>query len=124
MKRVIVSFFVVLLFASCLSAQRNARRVLDGGSGIGVSHLSLDLNDPFSPFYTRAESNRPSTPASPRPVSVSQLRIPSKAMKEFERARKAFQSGEIRASAEHLEKAVRIYPDFVEAHNALGRRFV
>jgi tetratricopeptide (TPR) repeat protein len=29
----------------------------------------------------------------------------------------------VRASAEHLQKAVQIYPDFIEAHNALGLRY-
>jgi len=125
MKRMIVSSFIVLLFASHLAAQRNLRRVPAGTSSTSAFGTSyLDSTDPLSLFYTRPEANRIPTPPSANPVPVTQLRIPSKALKEFERARKAFQSGEIRISAEHLQKAVQIYPDFIEAHNALGLRFV
>jgi tetratricopeptide (TPR) repeat protein len=52
------------------------------------------------------------------------LRIPSKAIKEYERSQKAFRSGDTRTSAEHLQKALLIYPDFIQAHNALGLRFI
>jgi protein O-GlcNAc transferase len=57
-------------------------------------------------------------------VSVSRLRIPAKAIKEYERAQKAFQQNDVQASADHLQKALHIYPDFVQAHNALGVRFI
>jgi len=124
MKRMIASFFIVLFFASHLAAQRNLRRAPVGTSGTIESRTYLDSNDPLSFLYARGESNPAPKPPSANPVPVSQLRIPSKALKEFERARKAFQSGDIRSSAEHLQKAVQIYPDFIEAHNALGLRFV
>jgi tetratricopeptide (TPR) repeat protein len=45
-------------------------------------------------------------------------------VKEFERAQKAFRSGDIPTSAEHLQKALQIYPDFLLAHNALGLRYM
>jgi tetratricopeptide (TPR) repeat protein len=124
MKRMIVSFFIILLFASHLAAQRNLRRAPAGTSSTIEFGTHLDSRDPLSFFHTRPESNPAPKPSSANPVPVSQLRIPSKALKEFERARKAFQSGDIRISAEHLQKAVQIYPDFMEAHNALGLRFV
>src|SRR5258708_6108369 len=124
MKRMIVSFFIVLLFASHLSAQSSLRRRPVGLSTATGFATYLDSRDPLSFFNTRPESNPAAKPLSANPIPVTQLRIPSKALKEFERARKAFQSGEIRISAEHLQKAVQIYPDFIEAHNALGLRFV
>lgn len=124
MKRMIAGLFAVLLFASHLSAQGAIRhRDSPAPSSIGLRTL-LDSRDPLSASHLRPESDR--TPKSPsaNPVPASQLRIPSKALKEFALARKAFQSGDIDNSAEHLQKAVRIYPDFLEAHNALGLRFV
>ena len=45
-------------------------------------------------------------------------------MKEFERSQKAFQSGDIPTSAEHLQKALQVYPDFLQAHNSLGLRYL
>jgi len=57
-------------------------------------------------------------------VPARQLLIPSRAVKEIERAQAAFASGDIHSSAGHLEKALRIYPACLEAHNALGSRYI
>jgi len=85
----------------------------------------LDPNDPFAAIRPRAGSNS-ATPARPAadPVPVSQLRIPSKAIKEFERYQKAFHSGDVPTSVEHLQKALQIFPEFIQAHIALGLRFI
>jgi len=123
MKRMIVSLFIVLFFASQLAAQRALARRPIGTSSAVEFRTYLDSNDPLSLFHM-PESNRAPKPPSANSVPVTQLRIPSKAMKEFERARKAFESGDIRTSADHLQRAVQIYPDFIEGHNALGLRFV
>jgi tetratricopeptide (TPR) repeat protein len=123
MNRTIAGLFVILFFACNVRAQGALRRRtilptggIDGGSG------SLGSADPFHTFGSAPEP-APLAVAG-NTVPVSQLRIPFKAVKEFERARKAFQSGDIRTSADHLQKAVQIYPDFIDAHNALGLRFV
>src|SRR6267143_2898724 len=85
---------------------------------------SVDPNDPFAVIRSRAELNSATpTPHAANPVPVSQLRIPSRALKEFERSRKAFHSGDVPTSVEHLQKALQIFPDFVQAHIALGLRF-
>jgi tetratricopeptide (TPR) repeat protein len=119
MKRMIASILVVLFFAPHIAAQRvpERRQVMDFAAAF------LDY-DPLSISHLRADSNAAPKPPLANPVPVSQLRIPSKALKEFERASKAFHSGDIRTSAEHLQKAVQIYPDFIDAHNALGLRFI
>jgi tetratricopeptide (TPR) repeat protein len=57
-------------------------------------------------------------------VAASQLNVPPKAMKEFERSQKAFKSGDVQSSTAHLQKAIRIYPEFIDAHNVLGLRFL
>ena len=59
-----------------------------------------------------------------RPVSVGELLIPAKAAKELERSEKAWQSGDLHGSAQHLEKAVQMYPDYLQAHNLLGTRYM
>lgn len=50
--------------------------------------------------------------------------IPRKAMREFTRAQKAVQKGEIERAIGHLRKAIRVHPRFVEAHNSLGVKFM
>jgi tetratricopeptide (TPR) repeat protein len=64
-----------------------------------------------------------STPKGDGTVSVTALKIPEKAMKEIQRSDKAFLSGDVRGSAEHLEKALEIYPNLAVVHNALGARY-
>jgi tetratricopeptide (TPR) repeat protein len=57
-------------------------------------------------------------------VPVRDLRIPPKAIKELQRSQQALRSGDTRSSAHHLEKALQIYPDCLEAHNNLGARYI
>ena len=57
-------------------------------------------------------------------ISLRDLRIPPKAVKELQRSQDALKSGDVRSSARHLEKAVQIYPDCLEAHNNLGARYI
>jgi tetratricopeptide (TPR) repeat protein len=56
-------------------------------------------------------------------VSLRDLRIPLKAIKELQRSQSALRSGDTRASARHLERALQIYPDYLEGHNSLGARY-
>ena len=57
-------------------------------------------------------------------VSIRDLRIPPKAVKELQRSQNAMRSGDVRSSALHLEKALKIYPQSLEAHNNLGSRYI
>jgi tetratricopeptide (TPR) repeat protein len=57
-------------------------------------------------------------------VPARQLLIPPKAAKELQRAQSALVAGDIHSSVRHLEKAVEIYPECLEAHNNLGSRYV
>lgn len=57
-------------------------------------------------------------------VSLGELRIPPKAVKEIQRSQTALQSGDVRSSAAHLERALQIYPQSLEVHNNLGSRYI
>src|SRR5215469_965773 len=57
-------------------------------------------------------------------ISLRDLRIPPKALKELQRSQSALKSGDTRSSARHLEKALQIYPNCLEAHNNLGARYI
>jgi Flp pilus assembly protein TadD len=85
----------------------------------GESNPANQMLDPNAEFAMRTLV----APPAARPggiVSVQELRVPPKAVKEFERSRRAFRSGEFRSAVDHLEKAIQIAPDFVEAHNNLA----
>lgn len=59
-------------------------------------------------------------------VSVARLRhkVPDKAAKEFNRSVEAAKGGDNRRAIEHLQKALRIDPEYMEAYNNLGARYM
>ncbi|HET7209035.1 MAG TPA: tetratricopeptide repeat protein [Terriglobales bacterium] len=57
-------------------------------------------------------------------VSVSNLLIPSSATKELRHSQQSFQSGDLRDTVKHLEKAIRIHPQLPAAHHNLGVCYV
>ena len=57
-------------------------------------------------------------------ISMGELRIPPKAVKEIQRSQTALRSGDVRSSAAHLERALQIYPQSLEVHNNLGSRYI
>jgi len=66
----------------------------------------------------------PSRVPNPREtVSTRELLVPPKALKELQHSQSALFSGDVRSSALHLEKALHIYPGYLEAHNKLGARY-
>ena len=78
--------------------------------------------DPFDSGRFAVDPTHPPKPG--ETVSTRELLIPPRAMKELEHSQSAFLSGDVRASAKHLERALRIYPDYLAAHNTLGSRYV
>jgi tetratricopeptide (TPR) repeat protein len=122
MKSTLAVVFLLLL-ASNLYAQAGHRPVSAAGT-VNRRVTSLGTFDSIPAVWSHPDLDPAPSQPHANPVPVSQLRIPSKAIKEFERSQKALRSGNLRTSAEHLQKALQIYPDFIQAHNALGLRFV
>jgi tetratricopeptide (TPR) repeat protein len=65
-----------------------------------------------------------SAPEGPGKLSVEELRLPPKAVHELKRSEKAYQLGDWRGSAAHLEKVLVIGPQYWPAHIALGKLYV
>jgi len=59
-------------------------------------------------------------------VSVSRLRhqVPAKAQNELARSEREVRRGRLQSSVAHLQKAIAIDPDYMEAHNNLGARYI
>lgn len=85
---------------------------------VSVSASSQPLVIPL-----RSTEPRPS-PGEAQSVSVRQMLIPSKAAKELKRSEDAFRAGDVQTSVQHLERAIQIHPDYLEAHNNLGSRYI
>lgn len=120
--KVVVLLASVFLSASSLHGQIAARR--QAWQQSGPDNIAFDRLDPFAAIRMGATLNPAPAPAPAGVVPVSQLHIPGKALKEYERSEKAFRSGDLTSSASHLQKALEIYPQFVSAHNALGLRYL
>jgi tetratricopeptide (TPR) repeat protein len=57
-------------------------------------------------------------------ISMRDLLTPPKAAKELQRSQSALKSGDTRSSARHLERALQIYPNYLEGHNSLGALYI
>jgi tetratricopeptide (TPR) repeat protein len=86
-----------------------------------TSTLCAQTEPPPHPFIPIDQSRLP------RPgetISTRELLIPPKALKELQRSQTSLLSGDVRSSAQHLERALQIYPHYLEAHNNLGSRYI
>jgi len=81
-------------------------------------------------FVINQTSHVPNEQPSDRPingtVSVSRLRhqVPARAQNELARSEREFLQGRVQSSVAHLRKAIAIDPDYMEAHNNLGARYI
>lgn len=57
-------------------------------------------------------------------VPVALLRLSGEALKEMRKSDKALIAGDVRGSAEHLEKMMALTPNLAIGHNSLGTRYV
>jgi tetratricopeptide (TPR) repeat protein len=110
---------VVFLLALTSSLQAQTRRHSTSGTANDAIN-SPDFPDPLATTHSHFDVDPNRTPSPGNPISVTQLRVPSKAMKSYQRAQKAFLAGDFRTSVQHLEKSIEIYSDFLQAHYLLG----
>jgi tetratricopeptide (TPR) repeat protein len=86
-----------------------------------TSTLCAQNEPPPHPLVPMDQSRLPSPGET---TSLRELLVPPKALKELRRSQSALSSGDIRSSAQHLERAVQIYPNYLAAHNSLGSRYI
>jgi len=87
-------------------------------------NLCAQTEPPTRPFVPIVAVDPSYSPKPGEIVSTRELLIPPKAMKEIHRSQSSFLSGDVRSSAKHLERALQIYPHYLEAHNNLGSRYI
>ena len=83
--------------------------------------VCLQAGQTSNPLVPSDQSHLPRVRES---ISMRDLLIPPKAIKELQRSQNALRSGDTRSSARHLQKALEIYPDYLEGHNSLGARYI
>jgi Tfp pilus assembly protein PilF len=91
--------------------------------GSPVRPHSWALTDTLADAGLPPDAQPPSAPRTDS-ISVRDFKIPPAAMKEFRRSEKCIDSKDYPGAIEHLQKALRIEPDFVQAHNNLGATYL
>lgn len=81
------------------------------------------LTDPLASAEPQPDAHPPSAPVA-ETISVHDLQLPGAAIKEFHRSEKCVSSKDYPGAIEHLQKALRIEPVFVQAHNNLGASYM
>jgi tetratricopeptide (TPR) repeat protein len=138
MYRVLVpcSFFFLLSLMFCSTSlyaqdarhqQQSALRFMPPLPTVFSDSPLAQSGSPGATAWTgRDDSNGlvPSGTNSNRTVSVAELQMPAAARKEILTSQKKFAAGDLQASADHLAKALKIYPRYPEGHHALGVCYV
>jgi Flp pilus assembly protein TadD len=57
-------------------------------------------------------------------ISVRSMQLPPGAIKEFRRSEKCVGAGDFSGAVQHLQKALKADPEFIEAHNNLGASYL
>jgi hypothetical protein len=130
---VVLSCVVILSCASSAFAQgSDAPRM----TGANVRPHMWATSDPLSDGNWQPIETAPAEPGGSAPpaaaksvpmgdtISVRNLQLPAGALKEFRRSEKCVGSGDFPGAVQHLQKALKADPQFVEAHNNLGASYL
>jgi tetratricopeptide (TPR) repeat protein len=101
-------------------------------TGADVRPRMWATSDPLKDGNWQPDATAPVVPEAPAAkvgpmgdtVSVRNLQLPQGAIKEFRRSEKCVGSGDYSCAAQHLQKALKADPQFVEAHNNLGASYL
>ncbi len=109
----------MLPYATSAVAQKNDVYRMTGPS---TNPRDWMKTDPLAD--TEIQPIAPAAPVNTAPagdtVSIRSLELSPGAVKEFRRSEKCVGSGDFSCAVQHLQKALKVDPKFVEAHNNLG----
>jgi tetratricopeptide (TPR) repeat protein len=126
---------VMLACAAMLSSASNAFAQGSDAprmAGANVRPHMWATSDPLKDGNWQPETMAPAAPATSAgkvapmgdTVSIRNLQLSPGAIKEFHRSEKCVGAGDYSCAAQHLQKALKADPQFVEAHNNLGASFL
>jgi tetratricopeptide (TPR) repeat protein len=103
-------------------------QALVSGDAIEVTSYSFRLHhregSSLQIVSVRPKLSTSGAPQAPMPVPAVDLKVPGKAQKEFKRGTDALVKRNWREARKRLEKAVKLYPNYVAAYNNLGVVFM
>jgi hypothetical protein len=110
-------------FRGLTSGSYSVRIVTQLGGERLVEQL-MTLHNSAGPLELRMPKRRDVQHPGTGIVSVRQLQVPKKAVQAFLKAQKFSASGDSAKAMEQLQEAVKLYPDFADAHGNLGVQYV
>src|SRR4030095_5536797 len=113
LRSVFIAALVVLPLQ--LSAQNRYPTYSDDISVPGSHSAPIrPADNPERTSVTRSTTKETKDNSGTQVIDVRQLSIPKKATNEYEKALRDFQSGKTQSGIEHLQKALKIAPDFYD----------
>ena len=96
-----------------------------GPYGNTIDYVDFSVHRPMTPLVFRiAEPAREPMGGGTVSARVLQHKVPGKARDEFDTATRDVQKKDLTAAIDHMEKAVAIDPEFMEAHRRLGLLYI
>ena len=106
-------------------------RIADGGYKEVSARVEL-INNPMAyvvltlvPLKTEQPAVvRVPPPGEPEAVSIKDLTVPEPARQEFSKGQESLDAKNVDESLKHLQKAVKLYPDYPQAYRVLGEAYL
>lgn len=114
----------VLWPSGTLTAQSQQLPYMNAGPNSVFAQIDFSRAISDQEVWTGTEKNQQSSLIDSGVVSALDLQAPDKAVKEFKRGTAALKAQNAKDAIFYFEQAVKLYPDFVSAHNALGLAYL
>src|SRR5882762_1097175 len=98
---------------------------INGAYGDLIHKEIVSIHNEGVPLEVKLPQRRTTSPISGT-ISAAALRrhVSAQAVREMVRSERKMRNGDIQSSIAHLKKAIRIQPDYMEAYNNLGTRYM
>lgn len=108
------------------NGQYEIRITNDRGELIHREFVDIGVNRGPLMLRMHTSDQGTATPSLPGTISAQRLlhKVPSKAAKEYRASLKASEAGDREKCIQHLQRAIEIDPEYMEAHNNLGVQYI
>lgn len=119
-----VVFVATLFVGAHLTAQTQQLPYMNAGPTSVFAQIDFARMISDERVWDQTEKNLQTGLIDSGVVSALDLQAPDKAVKEFKLGTSALKSQDSKSAIRAFQRAVKIYPDFVSAHNALGLAYL
>jgi Ca-activated chloride channel homolog len=118
------AFICILCLASGLHAQTQQLPYMSAGQNSVFAQVDLAKMISDEQIWDQTSKNMQNTLSDSGVVSMLDLQAPDSAVKQYKQGTSALKSQDTKEAIRCFQKAVKLYPEFVSAHNALGLAYM